>query len=124
VLFVFVLKLAFLVWIRRRKLDSDEQSAQVYALRYRSRHLRVEYEQGEHVFGEVAAHRRVVRTDCCALQRAAIEPELVSVIPNAIDTSMFTPDPSQRHADRVTIVVISRLVYRKVRVFVSHVLKV
>ncbi|XP_028291955.1 phosphatidylinositol N-acetylglucosaminyltransferase subunit A isoform X2 [Gouania willdenowi] len=45
--------------------------------------------------------------------RAALNPEIVSVIPNAVDPTDFTPDPSQRHSDRITIVVISRLVYRK-----------
>lgn len=45
--------------------------------------------------------------------RAALNPEIVSVIPNAVDPTDFTPDPSQRHDDRITIVVISRLVYRK-----------
>jgi len=45
--------------------------------------------------------------------RAAIEPSRVSVIPNAVDSSRFTPDPSSRDADYITIVVISRLVYRK-----------
>ncbi|KAG7254977.1 hypothetical protein CRUP_008932 [Coryphaenoides rupestris] len=45
--------------------------------------------------------------------RAALDPEIVSVIPNAVDPTDFTPDPSQRQADRITIVVISRLVYRK-----------
>ncbi|XP_026232959.1 phosphatidylinositol N-acetylglucosaminyltransferase subunit A [Anabas testudineus] len=45
--------------------------------------------------------------------RAALNPEIVSVIPNAVDPTDFTPDPSHRHDDRITIVVISRLVYRK-----------
>uniref|UniRef100_A0A3Q0SX96 phosphatidylinositol N-acetylglucosaminyltransferase n=1 Tax=Amphilophus citrinellus TaxID=61819 RepID=A0A3Q0SX96_AMPCI len=45
--------------------------------------------------------------------RAALDPEIVSVIPNAVDPTDFTPDPSQRNDDRITIVVISRLVYRK-----------
>ncbi|XP_077946396.1 phosphatidylinositol N-acetylglucosaminyltransferase subunit A isoform X2 [Gasterosteus aculeatus] len=45
--------------------------------------------------------------------RAALNPEIVSVIPNAVDPTDFTPDPSQRHDDRITIVVVSRLVYRK-----------
>lgn len=40
-------------------------------------------------------------------------PDIVSVIPNAIDTNCFTPDPSKRRSGKVTIVVISRLVYRK-----------
>lgn len=37
----------------------------------------------------------------------------IAVIPNAVDPSQFTPDPAQRSADRITVVVISRLVYRK-----------
>ncbi|XP_023575350.1 phosphatidylinositol N-acetylglucosaminyltransferase subunit A isoform X3 [Octodon degus] len=44
--------------------------------------------------------------------RAALNPEIVSVIPNAVDPTDFTPDPFRRH-DSITIVVISRLVYRK-----------
>ncbi|XP_033101410.1 phosphatidylinositol N-acetylglucosaminyltransferase subunit A-like [Anneissia japonica] len=45
--------------------------------------------------------------------RASLNPNNVSVIPNAVDSSMFTPDPSKRNLDKITIVVISRLVYRK-----------
>jgi phosphatidylinositol glycan class A protein len=45
--------------------------------------------------------------------RAAIEPELVSVIPNAIDGATFVPDAAQRDPRRITIVIMSRLVYRK-----------
>ncbi|CAH1773923.1 unnamed protein product [Owenia fusiformis] len=45
--------------------------------------------------------------------RSGINPELVSVIPNAVDAVMFTPDPSQRTPGQITIVVVSRLVYRK-----------
>ncbi|MEQ2288894.1 hypothetical protein AMECASPLE_027569 [Ameca splendens] len=45
--------------------------------------------------------------------RATLNPEIVSVIPNAVDPTDFTPDPSRRPPDRITIVVISRLVYRK-----------
>jgi phosphatidylinositol glycan class A protein len=45
--------------------------------------------------------------------RAAIEPEMISVIPNAIDAATFVPDRSQRDPARITIVVMSRLVYRK-----------
>lgn len=37
----------------------------------------------------------------------------ISVIPNAVDTFVFTPDPSQRDPNKITIVVNSRLVYRK-----------
>ena len=45
--------------------------------------------------------------------RAKIKPDLVSVIPNAVDASVFTPDPSQRPTHRINIVIVSRLVYRK-----------
>lgn len=45
--------------------------------------------------------------------RAALDPEIVSVIPNAVDPTDFTPDPSRRDNSKITIVVISRLVYRK-----------
>ncbi|CAL9690079.1 unnamed protein product [Knipowitschia caucasica] len=45
--------------------------------------------------------------------RAALNPEIVSVIPNAVDSTDFIPDPSQQPEDKITIVVISRLVYRK-----------
>ncbi|XP_013404356.1 N-acetylglucosaminyl-phosphatidylinositol biosynthetic protein-like [Lingula anatina] len=45
--------------------------------------------------------------------RASIHPELVSVIPNAVDATAFTPAPENRKKGRVTVVVMSRLVYRK-----------
>ncbi|KAI0218329.1 Phosphatidylinositol N-acetylglucosaminyltransferase GPI3 subunit, partial [Massospora cicadina] len=45
--------------------------------------------------------------------RADLDPAIVSVIPNAIVPSHFMPDPSQANSDCVTIVVLSRLVYRK-----------
>ncbi|XP_037677831.1 phosphatidylinositol N-acetylglucosaminyltransferase subunit A isoform X2 [Choloepus didactylus] len=45
--------------------------------------------------------------------RAALNPEIVSVIPNAVDPTDFTPDPFRRHDSVITIVVVSRLVYRK-----------
>ena len=45
--------------------------------------------------------------------RANINPEAVSVIPNAVDATVFTPDPSRRCPGRIKIAVISRLVYRK-----------
>lgn len=45
--------------------------------------------------------------------RAGLQPSMVSVIPNAVDASMFTPDVSKRDPRKITIVVISRLVYRK-----------
>lgn len=45
--------------------------------------------------------------------RAKVESERVSVIPNAVDSGLFVPDPSKRHAGKTTIVTLSRLVYRK-----------
>ncbi|XP_052614600.1 phosphatidylinositol N-acetylglucosaminyltransferase subunit A-like [Peromyscus californicus insignis] len=45
--------------------------------------------------------------------RAALNPERVSVIPNAVDPTDFTPGPLRRHGGVITIVVVSRLVYRK-----------
>merc|ERR1712137_688188 len=45
--------------------------------------------------------------------RAELDPLSVSVIPNAVDCTSFKPDPSNRNPDKITIVVISRLVYRK-----------
>jgi phosphatidylinositol glycan class A protein len=47
------------------------------------------------------------------IMRAKLDPTIVHVIPNAIDSLEFQPDPSQRSQERVKIVVISRLVYRK-----------
>ncbi|XP_052839579.1 uncharacterized protein LOC128254480 [Drosophila gunungcola] len=46
--------------------------------------------------------------------RARVAKHRVSVIPNAVDTALFTPDPGQRPSnDTINIVVASRLVYRK-----------
>ncbi|XP_057669526.1 phosphatidylinositol N-acetylglucosaminyltransferase subunit A isoform X1 [Diorhabda carinulata] len=45
--------------------------------------------------------------------RAKVESQRVSVIPNAVDTYSFTPDSNQRSKDKITVVVVSRLVYRK-----------
>uniref|UniRef100_A0A1D1YN71 phosphatidylinositol N-acetylglucosaminyltransferase n=1 Tax=Anthurium amnicola TaxID=1678845 RepID=A0A1D1YN71_9ARAE len=45
--------------------------------------------------------------------RSGIPPGKVFVIPNAVDTAMFTPAPKKLNCDEVVIVVISRLVYRK-----------
>ncbi|XP_075156570.1 phosphatidylinositol glycan anchor biosynthesis class A [Haematobia irritans] len=46
--------------------------------------------------------------------RARVPRDRVSVIPNAVDTALFTPDPTQRPQDgTINIVVASRLVYRK-----------
>ncbi|XP_068122313.1 phosphatidylinositol N-acetylglucosaminyltransferase subunit A [Hyperolius riggenbachi] len=45
--------------------------------------------------------------------RAALNPEIVSVIPNAVDPTDFTPDSQKKRSSKITIVVVSRLVYRK-----------
>jgi len=46
--------------------------------------------------------------------RSKVLPSIVHVIPNAVDTTKFTPDPSKRDKnDRVEVVVVNRLVYRK-----------
>lgn len=44
--------------------------------------------------------------------RAALRASEVSVIPNAVDTRRFRPDVRRRSSD-VTVVVVSRLTYRK-----------
>ncbi|CAI9723954.1 phosphatidylinositol N-acetylglucosaminyltransferase subunit A-like [Octopus vulgaris] len=45
--------------------------------------------------------------------RSSVKPEMVSVIPNAVDCTKFIPDPSKQDTSKITIVVICRLVYRK-----------
>ncbi|CAN7988359.1 unnamed protein product [Ixodes pacificus] len=45
--------------------------------------------------------------------RASVPPARVSVIPNAVETSVFYPDLAKKPSDHITIVVVSRLVYRK-----------
>jgi len=47
------------------------------------------------------------------LQRATLDPSIVYTIPNAIDATKFTPNPTQQCHTRVKVVVVSRLVYRK-----------
>jgi phosphatidylinositol glycan class A protein len=49
---------------------------------------------------------RLLSSVCAALRS-------VSVIPNAVDATRFTPDPSARPPHRVVVVCMSRLVYRK-----------
>lgn len=45
--------------------------------------------------------------------RASMPKDQVSVIPNAVDTALFTPNPFNRDEKGITVVVVSRLVYRK-----------
>ncbi len=46
--------------------------------------------------------------------RACLPPTKISVIPNAVDSFSFTPDPSKRYPlNKINIVVVSRLTYRK-----------
>eukprot|EP00873_Tetraselmis_striata_P001334 jgi/Tetstr1/421598/TSEL_012539.t1 len=45
--------------------------------------------------------------------RACVPPNRVSVIPNAVDATNFTPSPAAREPGVITIVVLSRMMYRK-----------
>jgi len=46
--------------------------------------------------------------------RAKLHPALISTIPNAVDATKFTPDPSRRFPhNTINILLLSRLVYRK-----------
>lgn len=54
--------------------------------------------------------------------RAKVKKEKVSVIPNAVDTALFTPDVSKRSNDFITIVIVSRLVYRKGVDLLAHII--
>ncbi|CAG0914181.1 unnamed protein product [Notodromas monacha] len=45
--------------------------------------------------------------------RAKVPSKSVSVIPNAVDSCLFYPDVSKRDPKKITIVTMSRLVYRK-----------
>jgi phosphatidylinositol glycan class A protein len=47
--------------------------------------------------------------------RAYLDPRQVSVIPNAIDPTQFTPDPDSAPSikEQINVVIVSRLVYRK-----------
>ena len=45
--------------------------------------------------------------------RANLDPNKVFVIPNAIEKTLFVPDPAQYYSKPITVIVMSRLVYRK-----------
>ncbi|XP_071516887.1 phosphatidylinositol N-acetylglucosaminyltransferase subunit A isoform X2 [Panulirus ornatus] len=45
--------------------------------------------------------------------RANVDQEKVSVIPNALDSHVFKPEPAQRPLNKINVVVMSRLQYRK-----------
>ena len=47
------------------------------------------------------------------VKRTRVDPSIVSVIPNALDCDKFAPDPSRRSEDRIVVVIVSRLVFRK-----------
>jgi phosphatidylinositol glycan class A protein len=64
-------------------------------------------------FNDKGLSDRSIRSKENTVLRASLDPRIVSVIPNAVDAAAFQPDPSRRDPDRVTIVVLSRLVYRK-----------
>lgn len=48
--------------------------------------------------------------------RARVPKEKVSVIPNAVDTALFTPDPSQRPTDGTS----KFLVFREILFFFNY----
>ncbi|KAI4465834.1 n-acetylglucosaminyl-phosphatidylinositol biosynthetic protein [Holotrichia oblita] len=54
--------------------------------------------------------------------RGRIDFNKVSVIPNAVDTYTFTPDINRRSQSNITIVIVSRLVYRKGVDLMAHVI--
>nr|CAD7195565.1 unnamed protein product [Timema douglasi] len=54
--------------------------------------------------------------------RARMPHRQVSVIPNAVDTAVFTPDPTRRSTLRITVVIVSRLVYRKGVDLMAHII--
>ncbi|GJQ84946.1 hypothetical protein Trydic_g547 [Trypoxylus dichotomus] len=54
--------------------------------------------------------------------RGRVDFNKVSVIPNAVDTYTFTPDVSKRPESNITIVIVSRLVYRKGVDLMAHVI--
>ena len=46
--------------------------------------------------------------------RAAVDPSIIYVIPNAVDTTRFTPCPEQKNPpNKINIVVMARMQYRK-----------
>ena len=46
--------------------------------------------------------------------RARLHPAMISTIPNAVDATKFTPDPSRRFpTNSINVIIVSRLVYRK-----------
>lgn len=57
--------------------------------------------------------------------RAFLNPEMISVIPNAVDCTRFIPDPSRRYPlNTINIVAISRLAFRKGTDFLIDVIPV
>ena len=54
--------------------------------------------------------------------RACIPPARISVIPNAVDAARFTPNPGAQPPGRITVVAMSRLVYRKGIDLIAHVI--
>ncbi|XP_031563724.1 N-acetylglucosaminyl-phosphatidylinositol biosynthetic protein-like [Actinia tenebrosa] len=59
------------------------------------------------------SHTSKENTVLRASTQSCMNPYIVSVIPNAVNASVFTPDPSRRSNNQIIIVVVSRLVYRK-----------
>lgn len=64
---------------------------------------------GFHLFFSLSKYKSKENT----VLRAQLDPRIVSVIPNAVDATEFMPNPALRDPSKITIVVMSRLVYRK-----------
>lgn len=60
-----------------------------------------------------AKENTVLRSGYLLGGEPGLAPERVSVIPNAVDSLMFTPDVRCRTKGRITVAVTSRLMYRK-----------
>lgn len=60
-----------------------------------------------------AKENTILRSGYLLSDEPGLAPERVSVIPNAVDAKVFVPDVTQRDPERITIVVASRLMYRK-----------
>ncbi|XP_023240450.1 N-acetylglucosaminyl-phosphatidylinositol biosynthetic protein-like [Centruroides sculpturatus] len=54
--------------------------------------------------------------------RAGVKPSSVSVIPNAVDTTIFTPDPSKRNPNKITISYISRFLHPQTSEVIPNIL--
>ena len=60
-----------------------------------------------------AKENTILRSGYLLGDEPGLAPDRVSVIPNAVDAARFRPDLSKRTKGRITVVVTSRLMYRK-----------